>query len=299
MNNGIAKTRWFCITQWNLKTDYEKIIEKNQIRYIAYGEETCPTTGRKHHQLFCYFWKARTTGARNLKKIGAMWGEVHCNVEPMRGKITENEAYCSKESKLIEMGEKPSPGARGDLDETKQMILDGSLTADQVLEDNPQMYHQYGRTIEKLEILSLRKKWRTEMTKGIWYHGGTGIGKSHKAFEGYNPSTHYIKNLNEDWWDGYKGQPTVILNEFRGQIRFSELLDLCDKWPKTVKWRGKESVPFLAREVIITSIFSPKDCYANLVGDEPWEQFERRFRIVDLGTKCPEGNNSTSGLFGS
>lgn len=292
MTNG--KTRWFCITQWNLEADYEKILRENQIRYIAYGEETCPTSGRKHHQLFCYFWKARTTGARSLKKIGSMWGETHCNVEPMRGKITENEAYCSKESRLIEMGEKPKQGARGDLDETKQLILDGSLTADDILEENPQMYHQYGRTIEKLEILALRKKWRKWMTKGTWITGPSKSGKSEKAFENYDPSTHYLKNLNEEWWDGYKGQPIVILNEFRGQIKFSELLDLVDKHPKMVKWRGRESVPFLARELIITSIHTPYECYAN-VHDEPWEQFDRRFQIVELEQKCPEGNNSTSG----
>lgn len=297
MANG-KKTKWFCITQWNLGADYEEILEKNQIRYIAYGEETCPTTGRKHHQLFCYFRSARTTGARSLKKIGGMWGEIHCNVEPMRGSVTENETYCSKENKLVELGEKPRQGARGDLDETKSLILKGKINADEILEENPMMYHQYGRTIEKLEILALRKKWRSWMTEGIWIHGESGTGKTHMAMEGYNPDTHYIKNLNEDWWDGYKGQSIVVINEFRGQIRFSEILDLVDKWPKTVKWRGKESVPFLAHKVIITSIFSPRQCYSSLDRDEPWEQFERRFSIMELDKKWSEGNNRTSEHFG-
>lgn len=281
MANG--KTRWFCITQWNQEADYEEIIAKNQIRYIAYGKEVCPETGRKHHQLYCYFWKPRTTGRNSLKKIGAMWGETHCNVAPMRGNIKENEGYCSKEGKLIEHGIKPKQGARGDLDETKQEILDGKLTADDILEENPMMYHQYGRTIEKLEILALRKKWRKWMTKGTWITGKSKTGKSEDAFKDYDPSTHYLKNLNEEWWDGYKGQPIVVINEFRGQIRFSELLDLVDKWPKMVKWRGRESVPFLAREVIVTSIHTPYECYSN-VNDEPWEQFERRFTIVEKNT---------------
>ena len=131
------------------------------------------------------------------------------------------------------------------------------------------------------------------MTKGIWICGASGSGKSHEAFSDYNPDTHYIKNLQEDWWDGYKGQETVIINEFRGEIRFSELLDLVDKWPKTVKWRCRESVPFLAKRVIITSIKRPEDVYVNQV-NEPWKQFERRFVVKEMEQKCSEGNIRTS-----
>ena len=87
---------------------------------------------------------------------------------------------------------------------------------------------------------------------------------------------------SHDRWDGYKGQEIVIFNEFRGQIKFSELLDLCDKWPKTVKWRCRESVPFLAKTIIITSIKAPDEVYARLLQDEPMAQFERRFEIRHL-----------------
>eukprot|EP00873_Tetraselmis_striata_P010697 jgi/Tetstr1/430961/TSEL_020716.t1 len=111
-----------------------------------------------------------------------------------------------------------------------------------------------------------------------------GGGKSHKVFEGYDPDTHYVKNLNEEWWDGYKGHPVVIFNEFRGQIKFSELLDLVDKWPKTVKWRNRESVPFLAKEIRVASIKPPEHVFSRIVEneEEPWGQFQRKFTVINL-----------------
>ena len=76
------------------------------------------------------------------------------------------------------------------------------------------------------------------MTEDVWYYGPTAVGKSHNAFDGYDYRTHYVKCLKDDWWCGYKGQEIVILNDFRGQIDYSEMLQLCDKWPHTVKQRN-------------------------------------------------------------
>lgn len=293
----MGKTRKFVVTQWNLDCDYLKLFNTNQFKYIAYGEETCPDTGKPHHQLFLYFLNPKSDSISNCNKIGNMFGEIHCHVNPMRGSFCENRAYCSKEGKLKEWGMAPKQGCRGDLEETKDEILKGDMTPEDICLENPEFYHKYGRTMEKIHSIALRKKYRTWMTKGEWITGPSGSGKSHYAFKRYNPNTHYIKNINEEWWDGYVGQETIIINEFRGQITFSELLDLVDKWPKTVKWRNRESVPFLGKKVIITSIMDPRDVYHNLCGSEKWTQFERRFSITKLEQKYSEGNNRTSEPF--
>lgn len=281
----MGKTRSFVVTQWNVDCDYQKLFDSKQFKYIAYGEESCPSTGKPHHQLFLYFHNQRSDSNKSLSKIGKLFGPIHCNVSPMRGSFQQNAAYCSKEGALKEFGEQPKQGCRGDLVECKDKILKGSLTPDDVVMENPEFYHQYGRTIEKIHIIALRKKFRTEMTQGIWIYGPSGSGKSHMAFDKYSPDTHYVKNINEDWWDGYMGQHTTIINEFRGQITFSELLDLVDKWPKTVKHRNSEPVPFLSKKLIITSIMSPEKCYRHLSGDEKWNQFFRRFKIITLKSR--------------
>lgn len=286
------KTRAFVVTNWNLDTDYQAIIDKGQIRFIAYGRETCPTTGKPHDQAFCYFYNPRGTTKRVLKTIGDMFGPIHCYVAPMRGSFAENEAYCSKEQSYTKVGDQPNQGERGDIKEIADAIMSGEKTSDEICVANPAFHHQYGRTLDRLEAIALRKKFRTEMTKGIWYYGPSEVGKSHQVFTQsygeygpFDPETHYVKNVNEEWWDGYVGQPIVIINEFRGQIRFSELLDLVDKWPKNVKIRNRASVPFLAKYVIITSFMSPKDVYKNISKDEGWTQLERRFEIHHLTKK--------------
>jgi hypothetical protein len=280
------KTRCFCATNFNAMTDYASIIAQGQVRYFAVGKEICPKTKREHDQVWMYFHNQKTLGKGSLKKIGDIFGPLTAHVEPMRGSLAENEAYCSKEGKFTEYGQKPSQGLRGDIIEICDKIKTGELTSDQVCLENPEFHHKYGRTLDRVEAISMRLKYRTEMTKGIWYTGPTGSGKSHKVFENFHPSTHYVKNLNEDWWDGYKQQDYVILNEFRGQISFSELLDLTDKWPKTVKWRNREPVPFTSKYVLVASIKQPEDVYKNSSKDEePWGQFSRRFEVIELGSR--------------
>lgn len=286
------KVRGFVVTNWNLDTCYQKLIDAGDFQFIAYGLETCPTTKKKHHQAFCYTKNPRSTKKMNLCKMGKLFGEVQCHVEPMYGNFGQNEEYCSKESDLSKFGVEPVQGARGDLIEIKTMVMEDKLTADELALMDPYTFHMYGRTVERIQTIRLRQRFRTEMTAGIWITGPSSAGKSHMAFEGYSPDTHFLKNLEDKWWDGYNGQETVIFNEFRGQVSFNELLTLVDKWPHTVPQRGKEPVPFLAKKLIVTSVKEPQEIYWRQDGDEPWEQFERRFEIVRLAKRKREDEAS-------
>lgn len=264
---------------WNnwTETDYEtlkKFIGANGTWAIV-GKEVGEEKGTPHLQYGICFKNQRTLRSCRKSLKGS-------DVRKMKGTPEQVKTYCTKQDEdAYEYGEMPSQGKRTDIDAVKDRILNGDATADTICVENPEFFHQYGRTLDRLEMIALRKRYRTEMTTGEWITGPTGCGKTHRAMEDYHPDTHYVKNLNEDWWDGYKGQETVILNEFRGQIKFSELLDLVDKWPKTVKWRCREPVPFLAKRLIITSIKNPYEVYANTEG-EPWEQFERRFKVTTI-----------------
>lgn len=46
--------------------------------------------------------------------------------------------------------------------------------------------------------------------RGIWLHGASGVGKSRLARDKFPNS--YPKLCNK-WWDGYKGQETVIMDD--------------------------------------------------------------------------------------
>lgn len=203
--------------------------------------------------------------------------------------------YCEKEGKWVEWGERPKgKGKRTDLDDIKVSIMEGKRVDDIVLE-SPMLYHQYGRTLNKIQDLAMRKKYRTKMTEGVWYWGETGVGKSHRAFEGFTPETHYVWSRDNGWWDAYVQQPIVIINEFRGDIPYGQLLDLLDKWPTTVRRRNGEPIPFVSERVIITSSLPPEDIYHNLAAKDSLAQLLRRCTVVCLsrnGTEVVGGNTS-------
>lgn len=270
------KNRIWCFTDFNMDMDWSAVAENEKIKYICVGKELCPDTKKQHWQGFVYFFN-QVASLKNVKKLSptAHW-------EMGKGTFAQNFDYCSKDGDFSEYGEKPLiQGQRKDLERLKENILEGTCV-DEIACEFPHLFHQYGRTLDRLERIALRKKYRTWMTKGIWIHGNSGVGKSKKVFDDFNPDTHYVKCLNDEWWDGYTGQEIVILNEFRGNIALGELFDLVDRYPKTVKQRNKEPIPFLAKTLYITSNKDPYQTYEVLGKEENSEQFERRFETIHM-----------------
>ena len=81
----MGKSRGFVVTNWNCdETIYDQLIKDGQVQFIAWGDEVCPKTQKKHHQAFLYFKNPKSTGSRNLGKIGKMFGDIHANVQGMK-----------------------------------------------------------------------------------------------------------------------------------------------------------------------------------------------------------------------
>jgi len=285
----MSRHRSYCYTLPNwTNEEYEKLT-KVKCKYQVIGKEKAPTTGTEHLQGYITFDNARSFNA--VRKICQRW-----HIEVARGSPQENFEYCTKEGNWKEFGERPEQGKRTDLVEIKDEILNGKKV-DEIAMERPDLYHQYGRTLNKIEDLAMRKKYRTEMTQGIWYWGETGVGKSHTAFEGFTPETHYVWPNDGRWWDGYTQQDTVIFNDFRGEVRYNEMLNLVDKFPHSVSRRNREPIPFISKLVIITSSLPPDQVYNHRNEEDKIEQLIRRFKIVHLhrnGTEVVGGNTNPS-----
>lgn len=248
--------------------------------------EKCPSTGRLHWQFYVKF-----KNAKRPKGAGNACGCEGAHMEPRKFKIKDGdmEDYGLKSETSIEGTQftfgnvEVGQGTRTDLISIKDDIMKGK-SVDEITIEKPHLYHQYGRTLEKIETIRFRDNYRTEMTKGIWYYGGTGVGKSQTAFKDFDAMRCFVWNLNEKFQDGYKQQETVIIDEFRGQIKFSELLTMVDIHPNCfVNLKGKERIPFNSKKVIITSSMHPKDIYIHVCDDkDSLAQLERRFEIVEL-----------------
>ena len=157
-----AKVRNWTFTNYHLDFDYKCLVNDHKVKYIAYGEETCSTTKRKHHLGWLCFFNTRRheLGKDRQRAPDASIPAAH--LEPMRGSLQQNDKYCSKETAgvLVEFGDKPKQGNRGDIIALKKEIEDGTATVDDIVLDQPLTYHQYGRTLREMETILLRRKKR-------------------------------------------------------------------------------------------------------------------------------------------
>lgn len=119
------------------------------------------------------------------------------------------------------------------------------------------------------------------MTEGIWVFGLTGLGKSEWAFEQCKGSQ-YVYPFDNEWWDAYKGEDCVIIDEFRGQLPYNVILKMVDKHPNYfVRRRCREPMPFISKQVIITSSLPPWKVFKNLDAQDSLNQLYRRFKIYE------------------
>ena len=95
---GYQRVKNFAITNWSCNSEevYKKYDEF--IQYIAWGEEVCPTTGKKHHQTFLMLKKPTTNSEKCLLRIRNWFGNAH--VEACKGSIKQNIDYVKKKLHL-------------------------------------------------------------------------------------------------------------------------------------------------------------------------------------------------------
>jgi len=264
-------------------TSFEKdppIFNSKYMKYLVYGKEIAPTTKRLHWQSFVHF--IDKCSMKRCKKY-LLSNAIH--IEAMRGTIEQAIDYCKKDGDWKEFGEVPVQGKRTDVQKIILDIVSGKTTRDDVILTNGKMFNQFRNTLKDAEDIKFKRNVRTEMTQGIWIYGKTGCGKSHHAFELAKGKSTFILKDDHGWWDDYAQEEIVIINEFRGTIKYGELLTLVDKWPEKVRRRGRAPINFTSKLVIITSSMHPKNVYKNIDAEDNIDQLLRRFKLIKLNKK--------------
>ncbi len=206
-----------------------------------------------------------------------------------RGTRDQARDYCRKEETRVsgpyEHGQwSAGQGARTDLLHIKRKIDEG--VSDKVLwEENPAtMLRTYKGWKEYRKVKIEPRTEKTQVTV-IW--GPTGTGKSYYVNKQAGPSAFWLSPSKDDngcWWDGYTGQETVVMDEFYGGIKWSQLLRLLDAYPMSVPVKG-DMIPFCAKKIFMTSNKCPRDWYAK----QDYATLERRLeKIARLDLDCDE-----------
>jgi len=217
--------------------------------------------------------------------------------EVMGGTPQQSLEYCSKEDRNPWVhGVMPSvpgtkkgvtsQGERTDLDKFSANIREHGIQA--AVMEQPDVYLKYPMGAEKLASRLAKQARLTprEPPTVTWCYGPTGSGKTRWVSNQSAIVDQWWSGKNLKWWDGYDGEPVVIVDDFRRDFcTFHELLRILDRYELRVEVKHGTTM-LLARSIFITSAFHPRDVYETR---EDIEQLMRRInRVLYFGSIVAE-----------
>lgn len=224
--------------------------------YCIYQLEICPKTGRNHYQGYVHFERSLRRGS-----VSKLEGLEKAHLIACRGTAQENINYCSKSDSAVdgpyEWGDKRMivQGARRDIILLKDLIDKGE--DDKVIWDQfPSQYLRYYGGIARARLLMAPKRnTQTELHVVI---GPTNLGKTTYVRD-TSPNA-YWKPMNDKWFDNYNGKSDIVLDDFYGNIQFSEMLHLVNLGPWQVECK-QGYINFNPARIWITSNRRPDQWY--------------------------------------
>ncbi len=215
-----------------------------QVRYICYGDEKSPDTGRLHLQGWAQLAKPveRPTAQRVLQIPGA-------HLEIMRGSCEENERYTQKSGSFTTFGAFVSMGERTDIDELRVGLRNGASTLE-IADANFPLWCRFRVSFQVYQQFCLQQSTRAwRRVRVVLLNGRTRSGKTRLAFK---YGTFIIGGYQLKWWDGYSGQDCIIIDDFADDIPIQQMLRILDGYQLRLPVKGAFTYANWT-QVIITS----------------------------------------------
>lgn len=219
-------------------------------------------SGTEHYQGYVQLKdKAR------MSLLKGYWPTAH--LEVARGSPAQCRNYCTKEDTRVEgpweIGSMSGgKGSRTDLHALGAAIVSGKKIREIALE-SPEQLIRYSRGIQALEAVVSRVAAEGEERDPYVYvlWGAPGTGKTLLPHSLYRESDIYTFHLitgGHQWFDGYDGQPVLIIDDFTGWVPFRTLLTWLDRYPLRLEVKGSTTYARWHR-VFITSNLPPDQWY--------------------------------------
>jgi len=190
--------------------------------------------------------------------------DARAHVAVAKGTASQNRVYCTKEEGRLdgpwEFGILPEQGKRSDLLQVKEKMDDGA-TLKEISQEHFSSFVRYHRSFREYKLLNTEtRNWPMDV-KVLF--GPTGSGKSRHCLEQYPGAYWKSKNSGQQqFWDGYLGEETIIIDEFYGWLAWDYLLRLLDRYPFSLDTKHG-TVQCSARTIVITSNKHPREWYPN------------------------------------
>jgi len=254
------------------------------LKYILYQEEFVTT---RHLQ--GYLETRKQTRISALKKL---FPTAH--FEKRRGTRKQAVEYCTKEESRVsgpyfwhkdELSFEVFISALSKTNSNlttlsliKAMLDEGRSDQD-IADEHFNTWVRHHRAFREYRLL--KTKPRSSFDELIVVIGPSGTGKSRFAMDTY-PNAYWKQRSN--WWDGYQGQETIILDEFYGWIPYDLLLRLCDRYPLLLESKGGQ-IQCGATRIVITSNLVPSSWYKNVYQPSLRRRISKILYMPTLGEK--------------
>ncbi|MEL7606056.1 MAG: hypothetical protein AAGU39_08380 [Sedimentibacter saalensis] len=223
------------------------------------------------------------------------------HIEPQLGGKKELKGYLLKEPPYDENGEQvlytkgmeniqDNKGKRTDIEEIADLLQQG-FTPTEIMEENF-AYRKYEKMIKSAYIdKRIKETPLIKDTHNEWHVGNSGSGKTYFYYqlcEKYTQEKIYMatdfENGGFDFYIEQGAPPILFLDEFKGNMRYSQLLTILDKYSRTQTHCRYTNTYNLWTTCIITSIFPPDEVYSSMVEDEKKhrDKIDQLLRRLDL-----------------
>lgn len=228
-----------------------------------------------------------------LRNVSKTMFDMHC--EPQLGGKKELTSYLLKQPPYEEKGEKvlfsiglehiqDVKGKRNDIEEIQEMLEEGK-TPSQIMEHFP--YRRYEKMIRSAYIdMKIKNTPVIQDKECIWIVGESGTGKTYTYFDlcnQYGAENVYLSNDFEnggmDFYIDSGAPPILFLDEFKGQIRFAQLLTMLDKYTRAQVHCRYSNCYCLWEQVYITSVYPPEALYSFMVQMEK-QDFDSIYQLL-------------------
>ena len=235
------------------------------------------------------------TKAMRFSSVKKAFPSMH--IEPTKGNKEQAEDYINKRGKFEEKGEqvlasarygeiKAAQGQRRDFEVISELIEQG-LTPQQIFEENFS-FRRYDKMIKQAYFdRRMKSVPRIRDVAVSWHVGAPGTGKTYeytKLCEKYGDDNVYMLNdYGKGGFDDYIGQKVLCMDEFRGYIRFSLLMNYLDGYRVQIPCRYSNGYA-LWDEVHIFTVMPPEKIYESMVQEnrcyDSYEQLTRRIDTI-------------------
>lgn len=260
--NAMSRSKFWVFTQ-NFK---DRPVEQPEfdaavVKFAVWQQEK-GDSGTDHLQGYVELHeRARLTGVKKLLKYHPHW-------EVRKGSQEQAIRYCEKDETRVagpwRFGtfEKVTQGQRSDLIVLRDAVRSKRSAYDMLQDDEVATVllkhpRAYGLALQAYQQEATRG-FRKLHTTVLW--GPTGSGKTRKAMES-SEKVYKWSPCQPEWWDGYQGEDTIVIDEFYGQMKPARMLELLDGYECRLPIKGGH-VYAAWTKVFITSNKKPSEWYS-------------------------------------